>query len=108
MACGNTVVVKPSEATPSTATLLGEVMNKVGVPPGVYNVVNGFGVNSAGSFLTAHQGVNGITFTGETKTGTAIMKAGCRRHSPGVPRTGWQKRRGGVCRLRLRERRQPP
>ena len=76
LACGNTVVVKPSEATPSTATLLGEVMNKVGVPPGVYNVVNGFGVNSAGAFLTAHQGVNGITFTGETKTGTAIMKAG--------------------------------
>ena len=75
LACGNTVVVKPSEATPSTATLLGEVMNKVGVPPGVYNVVNGFGVNSAGSFLTAHPGVNGITFTGESKTGTAIMKA---------------------------------
>lgn len=76
LACGNTVVVKPSEATPSTATLLGEVMNKVGVPPGVYNVVNGFGVESAGSFLTAHPDVNGITFTGETKTGTAIMKAG--------------------------------
>jgi aminomuconate-semialdehyde/2-hydroxymuconate-6-semialdehyde dehydrogenase len=76
MACGNTVVVKPSEATPSTATLLGEVMNKVGIPPGVYNVVNGFGVDSAGSFLTSHPQVNGITFTGETKTGTAIMKAG--------------------------------
>ena len=76
LACGNTVVVKPSEATPSTATLLGEVMNKVGVPKGVYNVVNGFGVDSAGSFLTAHPQVNGITFTGETKTGTAIMKAG--------------------------------
>jgi aminomuconate-semialdehyde/2-hydroxymuconate-6-semialdehyde dehydrogenase len=76
LACGNTVVVKPSEATPSTATLLGEVMNKVGVPPGVYNVVNGFGVDSAGAFLTAHPDVNGITFTGETKTGTAIMKAG--------------------------------
>jgi aminomuconate-semialdehyde/2-hydroxymuconate-6-semialdehyde dehydrogenase len=51
-------------------------MNKVGVPPGVYNVVNGFGVDSAGAFLTAHPDVNGITFTGETKTGTAIMKAG--------------------------------
>ena len=76
LACGNTIVVKPSEATPSTATLLGEVMNKVGVPKGVYNVVNGFGVDSAGSFLTAHPQVNGITFTGETKTGTAIMKAG--------------------------------
>lgn len=75
LACGNTVVVKPSEHTPGTATLLGEVMNKVGVPPGVYNVVNGFGAGSAGALLTAHQGVNGVTFTGETKTGTAIMKA---------------------------------
>src|SRR5262245_47759798 len=75
LACGNTVVVKPSEETPSTATLLGEVMNKVGVPKGVYNVVHGFGPNSAGEFLTRHPGVNAITFTGETRTGTAIMKA---------------------------------
>lgn len=76
LACGNTVVVKPSEETPSTATLLGEVMNSVGVPPGVYNVVHGFGADSAGAFLTAHPGVDGITFTGETGTGSAIMKAG--------------------------------
>ena len=76
LACGNTVVVKPSEETPSTATLLGEVMNKVGVPKGVYNVVHGFGPGSAGAFLTSHPDVNGITFTGETSTGTAIMKAG--------------------------------
>jgi aminomuconate-semialdehyde/2-hydroxymuconate-6-semialdehyde dehydrogenase len=76
LACGNTVVVKPSEETPSTATLLGEVMNSVGVPKGVYNVVHGFGPDSAGAFLTTHPGVNGITFTGETGTGTAIMKAG--------------------------------
>ena len=76
LACGNTVVVKPSEVTPATATLLGELMNKVGVPPGVYNVINGFGVDSAGALLTAHPDVSGITFTGETKTGTAIMKAG--------------------------------
>jgi aminomuconate-semialdehyde/2-hydroxymuconate-6-semialdehyde dehydrogenase len=75
LACGNTVVVKPSEETPSTATLLGEVMNKVGIPKGVYNVVHGFGPNSAGEFLTRHPGVNAITFTGETRTGTAIMKA---------------------------------
>ena len=75
LACGNAVVVKPSEETPSTATLLGEVMNKVGVPKGVYNVVHGFGPNSAGEFLTRHPGVNAITFTGETRTGTAIMKA---------------------------------
>lgn len=75
LACGNTVVVKPSEETPTTAALLGEVMNEAGVPPGVYNVVHGFGPNSAGEFLTRHPGVDGVTFTGETATGTAIMKA---------------------------------
>lgn len=75
LACGNTVVVKPSEDTPSTATLLGEVMNEVGIPAGVYNVVHGFGAGSAGEFLTTHPDVDGITFTGETSTGEAIMAA---------------------------------
>jgi len=75
LACGNTVVVKPSEETPATATLLGEVMNECGVPPGVYNVVHGFGPQSAGEFLTTHPLVNAITFTGETRTGEAIMRA---------------------------------
>ncbi|MEM7469282.1 MAG: aldehyde dehydrogenase family protein, partial [Pseudomonadota bacterium] len=74
LACGNTVVVKPSEETPSTASLLGEVMNEVGMPAGVYNVVNGFGPESAGEFLTKHQDVDAITFTGETVTGAAIMQ----------------------------------
>lgn len=75
LACGNTVIVKPSEETPLTATLLGEVMNKVGLPKGVYNVVHGFGAGSAGEHLSLHKGVNAITFTGETRTGSAIMKA---------------------------------
>src|SRR5580693_6002136 len=75
LACGNAVVVKPSEETPATATLLGEVMQTVGVPPGVYNVVHGLGEGSAGELLTRHPGVAAITFTGETATGTAIMKA---------------------------------
>ncbi len=75
LACGNTVVVKPSEETPATATLLGEVMNECGVPAGVYNVVHGFGPNSAGEFLTTHPLVNAITFTGETRTGEVIMRA---------------------------------
>ena len=75
LACGNTVVVKPSEETPLSAALLGEVMNAVGVPPGVYNVVHGFGPDSAGEALTRHDGVDAITFTGETRTGAAIMKA---------------------------------
>ena len=75
LACGNTVVVKPSEETPATATLLGEVMNECGVPPGVYNVVHGFGPNSAGEFLTTHPLIDAITFTGETRTGEEIMRA---------------------------------
>jgi aminomuconate-semialdehyde/2-hydroxymuconate-6-semialdehyde dehydrogenase len=75
LACGNTVVVKPSEETPLTTTLLGEVMNSVGIPPGVFNVIHGFGPDSAGEFLTRHPLVDAITFTGETRTGTAIMKA---------------------------------
>jgi aminomuconate-semialdehyde/2-hydroxymuconate-6-semialdehyde dehydrogenase len=47
-----------------------------GRAPGVYNVVHGFGPDSAGEFLTRHPGVDAITFTGETRTGAAIMKAG--------------------------------
>jgi len=82
LACGNTVVIKPSEETPGTATLLGEVFEKVGVPKGVYNVVHGFGPNSAGEFLTKHQGVNGITFTGETRTGEVIMAAAAKGVRP--------------------------
>lgn len=75
LACGNTVVVKPSEETPATTTLLGEVMNECGVPKGVFNVIHGFGPGSAGEMLTQHPDVNGITFTGETRTGEAIMRA---------------------------------
>ena len=75
LACGNAVVVKPSEETPATATLLGEVMNAAGVPKGVYNVVHGFGPDSAGELLTRHPVVDAITFTGESRTGEAIMRA---------------------------------
>lgn len=82
LACGNTVVVKPSEESPQTAALLGEVMNEAGIPPGVYNVVHGFGPGSAGEFVTTHPGVNAITFTGETRTGEAIMKAAAKGARP--------------------------
>lgn len=75
LAAGNTVVVKPSEETPSTATLLGQVMKEVGVPDGVYNVVHGFGPGSAGEALTTHPDVAAVTFTGESATGAAIMRS---------------------------------
>jgi aminomuconate-semialdehyde/2-hydroxymuconate-6-semialdehyde dehydrogenase len=79
LAMGNAVVVKPSEETPATATLLGEVMNAAGVPPGVYNVVHGFGPASAGEWLVAHPDVAAVTFTGETRTGQTIMRAAAAR-----------------------------
>ena len=71
LACGNTVVVKPSEETPLSAALLGEVMNAVGVPKGVYNVVHGFGPDSAGEALLQQRGV-GV----ETREAVAQPPAG--------------------------------
>jgi aminomuconate-semialdehyde/2-hydroxymuconate-6-semialdehyde dehydrogenase len=60
---------------PATATLLAEVMHEVGVPAGVFNLVHGFGPDSAGEFLVSHPDINAITFTGESRTGAAIMKS---------------------------------
>lgn len=82
LACGNAVVVKPSEETPGSATLLAEIMEEAGVPAGVYNVVHGFGPGSAGEFLTAHPGIDGVTFTGSSATGTGIMKTVAPRVRP--------------------------
>ncbi|MES2104571.1 MAG: 2-hydroxymuconic semialdehyde dehydrogenase [Pseudomonadota bacterium] len=75
LACGNTVVAKPSEESPSSATLLAEVMRDAGIPPGVFNLIHGRGANSAGEFLTTHAGIDALTFTGESRTGSTIMKA---------------------------------
>ena len=74
LACGNAVIVKPSEETPSTAVLLAQVMQEVGMPAGVFNVVHGFGEKSTGEALVSHAEVNAVAFTGETATGAAIMK----------------------------------
>ena len=75
LACGNAVVAKPSEESPASATLLAEVMHDVGVPPGVFNLIHGRGADSAGQFLTQSSGIDALTFTGESRTGSTIMKA---------------------------------
>ena len=75
LAAGNTVVLKPAEWSPLTATLLAAVMDEAGVPAGVFNVVQGYG-ETAGAALSAHPGVDLICFTGETTTGQAILAAG--------------------------------
>lgn len=76
LSTGNTVVIKPAEATPLTVSLLGEMAKEAGIPDGVINVIHGFGVDSAGEYMTSHPEVDLISFTGETSTGKAIMKTG--------------------------------
>ena len=75
LAAGNTVVLKPAEWSPLTATLLASVLEEAGVPPGVFNVVHGFG-ETAGAALSTHPGIDLICFTGETTTGQTIIAAG--------------------------------
>ena len=74
LASGGTVVLKPAEWTPLSASLLPEIMTEAGLPDGVFNLVNGIG-EVAGAALVAHPGVPRISFTGETGTGRAIMAA---------------------------------
>src|SRR6185437_7847908 len=75
LAWGNTVVLKPAEDTPASAALMASLALAAGLPPGVLNVLQGYGPDSAGAALTAHPGVDRITFTGESGTGKAIAAA---------------------------------
>ncbi|TNE44721.1 MAG: aldehyde dehydrogenase [Deltaproteobacteria bacterium] len=68
---GNTIVAKPSELTPMTASLLADVMAEVGVPPGVFNLVHGLG-REAGQAMVEHPDIQAISFTGGTSTGATI------------------------------------
>jgi 5-carboxymethyl-2-hydroxymuconic-semialdehyde dehydrogenase len=74
LASGCTVVLKPAEWTPLSASLLPEIMTEAGVPDGVFNIVHGIG-EDAGAALVAHPDVPLISFTGETTTGKIIMKS---------------------------------
>ncbi len=74
LAAGCTVVVKPSEETPLSILALGQLILDVGFPPGVVNIVNGFGA-TAGARLAEHPDVDKISFTGSTATGRRIVQA---------------------------------
>lgn len=74
LACGNTVVLKPSEISPLSALLLAEITHDLGFPPGVVNVIHGTGADT-GAALVRHPGVNKITFTGRHQTGAQMLEA---------------------------------
>ena len=73
LAAGNAVVLKPSELTPVTALELGKLIVEAGFPPGVVNIVPGYG-ESTGAALVSHPGVNKVTMTGEHRTAQVIMR----------------------------------
>lgn len=75
LAFGNTAILKPAETTPIGAWKLAQIAHEAGLPPGVFNVVQGFGPDSAGEYLTRHPDVKLISFTGETSTGKTILRA---------------------------------
>ncbi len=74
LAFGNTAILKMSELSPMTASRLGELALEAGIPPGVLNIVHGYG-NEAGEALISHPDVRAISFTGSTVTGNHIVKA---------------------------------
>lgn len=71
LAAGNCVIAKPSELSPTTAALLGRLCNEAGLPPGVLNIIQGYGYE-IGSAIVDHPDVKAISFTGGTKTGAII------------------------------------
>jgi betaine-aldehyde dehydrogenase len=73
LACGNAMIFKPSEETPRGAIRLAEIFTEAGLPDGVFNVVQGDG--SVGSWLTTHQDIAKVSFTGEVGTGKKVMTA---------------------------------
>lgn len=73
LAMGNTVVLKPAEDASMTCVMLAELALSAGLPPGVLNVVSGYGAE-AGAALASHPGINHLTFTGSVETGTRVMQ----------------------------------
>ncbi|XP_071000131.1 retinaldehyde dehydrogenase 3-like [Oncorhynchus clarkii lewisi] len=74
LCCGNTVVIKPAEQTPLTALHVGSLIKEAGFPPGVVNIVPGFGP-TAGAAIASHMGIDKVAFTGSTKVGQLIKEA---------------------------------
>ena len=72
LAAGNTVVLKPSEITPLSALRIAELMAEVGIPPGVVNIVPGFG-HDAGERIVQHPGIDKVSFTGSTAVGKRVL-----------------------------------
>jgi aldehyde dehydrogenase (NAD+) len=81
IAAGNTIVIKPAEDAPLTPLALARLAEQAGIPPGVVNVVTGYGPE-AGAAIPAHKGISRMSFTGSPPTGSAVMAACARNLTP--------------------------
>lgn len=87
LAMGNATVLKPSEDACLSALKLGEIAQEAGLPPGALNIVTGYG-HEAGAALSAHPGINFVTFTGSPEVGVMVQEAAARNHVPCVLELG--------------------
>ena len=83
LATGNTIVMKPSELTPLTALMAADMIREAGFPPGVFNLVVGYGL-TVGQAITEHHGIEKVAFTGSTLVGRKIMEASARSNLKNV------------------------
>ena len=83
LATGNAIVLKPSEFTPLTALRMCSLVIEAGFPPGVVNVVTGYG-NTAGQAVSEHLGIDKVAFTGSTLVGRKVMEAAARSNLKNV------------------------
>lgn len=92
LATGCTIVLKPSEIAPFSGQIFAEILDAAGVPPGVFNLVNGDG-QTAGAAISSHPGVDMVSFTGSTRAGIEVAKnaaptsSACARSSAARART---------------------
>jgi aldehyde dehydrogenase (NAD+) len=83
LATGNCVVFKPSELTPLTALRMGSLINEAGFPPGVVNIVTGYG-HTVGQAITEHMGIDKVAFTGSELVGRKVMEASAKSNLKNV------------------------
>ena len=83
LATGNCIVLKPSEFTPLTALRMCSLINEAGFPPGVVNVITGYG-ETVGRAVSEHMGIDKVAFTGSTLAGRKVMEAAARSNLKNV------------------------
>jgi len=83
LATGNTIVIKPSEITPLTALRMASLIADAGFPPGVVNILVGYG-HTVGQAITSHMRIDKVAFTGSTLTGRKVMEAAAKSNLKNV------------------------